>query len=278
MDRIARTSERLDAALEAVAAAFPQAGYLEAGGDAFRAVGSVALDLLPPGARVLDMGAGRCAKACVLAALGFHVTAYDDLLDPHLTDDDRRDVRELCDRFGVKLHVSDYAEPRPFVAESFEMVMLHDVLEHLHDSPRILLNELIGYLVTGGALFVTVPNAANLRKRIDLLRGRTNLPRFDHYFWHPNPWRGHVREYVRDDLERLTANLGLELVQLESGHHMIAKVPARLRAPYRAVTRVVPAWRDTWGLVARKPKDWHPATEPPPDFDIRFGRLGCWDA
>lgn len=281
MDRTPGTPsgpERLDAALGAVAASFPQAGYLDLGGDAFRSVGAVALDLLPPGARVLDMGAGRCAKACVLAELGFAVTAYDDLRDPHLTDEDRQDVDDLCDRFGVELQIRDYSEPRAFLEGSFEMVMLHDVLEHLHDSPRNLLNEMVGYLVTGGFLFVTVPNAVNLRKRIDVLRGRTNLPRFDHYFWHPDPWRGHVREYARDDLVRLAANLGLEIERLESGHHMIAKVPARLRGVYRAVTRVVPGWRDTWALVARKPESWQPAEEPPPEFDIRFGRLGCWDS
>lgn len=268
---------RLDDAIREVSDAFPQAGYLEQGGDAFRNVGAVALDLLPPGARVLDMGAGRCAKAAVLAALGFHVTAYDDLQDPHLTDDDRRDVRALCDRFGIDLRVHDYTEPRPFESGSFEMAMLHDVLEHLHDSPRALLNELVGYLVPGGLLYVSVPNAVNLRKRLDVLRGRTNLPRFDHYYWHPDPWRGHVREYVRDDLVRLAANLGLEVVRLESGHHMIDKVPARLRGAYRAVTRLVPGWRDTWSLVARKPEGWVHKTEPPPEFDIRYGRIGCWD-
>lgn len=267
----------LDDALAAVATAFPQAGYLELGGDAFKSVGSVGLDLLAPGARVLDMGAGRCAKACVLAALGFEVTAYDDLGDPHLTDHDRKDVRALCDRFGVNLHVRDYAEPRPFHPDSFEMVMLHDVLEHLHDSPRLLLNELIGYLIPGGFLFITVPNAVNLRKRLDVVRGRTNLPLFDHYFWHPDPWRGHVREYVRNDLERLSANLDLEIVRLESVHHMIEKLSPRVRPLYRALTRVAPSWRDTWLLVARKPEGWEPATEPPPSFDIRFGRLGCWD-
>ena len=267
----------LDIALAAVADAFPQEGYLDLGGDGFRSVGSVALELLAPGARVLDMGAGRGAKACVLAALGFNVTAYDDLGDPHLSDDDRNDVRVLCDRFGVNLEVHDYTEPRTFQPDSFEMVMLHDVLEHLHDSPRVLLNELIGYLTPGGLLFITVPNAVNLRKRLDVVRGRTNLPLFNHYFWHPDPWRGHVREYVRDDLERLSANLNLQIVRLESVHHMVDKLPPHLRPLYRAFTRLAPSTRDTWLLVARKPEGWEPAIEPPPSFDIRFGRLGCWD-
>ena len=42
-------------------------------------------------------------------------------------------------------------------------------------------------------------DASNIRKRIDLLLGKTNLPPFDGYYWSPDPWRDHNREYVLDD-------------------------------------------------------------------------------
>ena len=56
------------------------------------------------------------------------------------------------------------------------MVMSHDVLEHLHHSPRDLLNDLCELIKPNALLFITVPNAVNIRKRIDVLRGKTNLP------------------------------------------------------------------------------------------------------
>ena len=35
---------------------------------------------------------------------------------------------------------------RSFKRSSFDMVMLHDVIEHLHDSPRTLLDDLVDTL------------------------------------------------------------------------------------------------------------------------------------
>ena len=83
---------------------------------------------------------------------------------------------------------------RPLQRSLFDMVILLDVIEHLHDSPRTLLNDLVDTLKDGGLLFITVPNAGNIIKRIDLLLGKTNLPPFDGYYWSPDPWRDHKRE------------------------------------------------------------------------------------
>ena len=58
--------------------------------------------------------------------------------------------------------------PMPFEANFFDMVMIHDVLEHLHNSPRILLTELLRFVKPNGFFFATVPNAVNLRKRVNV--------------------------------------------------------------------------------------------------------------
>lgn len=247
------------------------------GHDSFVTVADVVRRHVRPGAHVLDFGAGLCAKAAVVAALGFRCSAYDDLADAHITDADRASIRAFAAAAGVELTVGPYGGDLPYEAGTFAMAMLHDVLEHLPHSPRPTLNRVLELVEADGLLFVTVPNAANVRKRIAVLRGRTNLPDFDHFFWHPVPWRGHVREYVRDDLVRLAGNLSLEVVELSSCHHMVAKVPAPARTLYRAATRAFPGWRDTWLLVARKPAGWVPAEQPPSSFDINRGRLGHWD-
>jgi SAM-dependent methyltransferase len=140
-----------------------------------------------------------------------------------------------------------------------DMVMIHDVLEHLDDSPRELLNRLLTLVRPGGYLFATVPNAANIRKRISAVIGRTIHPPYDMYYWCPGEWRGHVREYVKDDVMKLGANLGLSNVEVFSAHHMIErKVPSPARPMYRALTSVFPGWRDTWSLIATKPAGWVP--------------------
>jgi hypothetical protein len=140
------------------------------------------------------------------------------------------------------------------------MVMLHDVLEHLHDSPRELLTGLLERVREGGYLYVTVPNHVNLRKRLAVLRGRTSHPQYELYYWYPGKWRGHVREYTGGDCAALAHALGLEVVEIRGVHHMLEKVPPRLLRLYLAASRVVPSTRDTWSLVARKPHGWKPKT------------------
>jgi hypothetical protein len=51
----------------------------------------------------------------------------------------------------------------------------------------------------GGYLYVTVPNLVDIRKRIAVVFGKTNLGPFELYYWAPIPFRGHIREFTRDD-------------------------------------------------------------------------------
>ncbi len=157
------------------------------------------------------------------------------------------------------------------------MIMLHDILEHLHDSPRDLLNDLVELLKPGGLLFITLPNAANIRKRIQLLLGRTNLPPFEEYYWYPGPRRGHVREYVRDDLVQLLKYLDLETVELQGCDLRLQRLSAPLRYLFLVVTKIFPGWKDSWSLVARRGRDWTPRRALPRDqLESILGRRSAY--
>lgn len=136
------------------------------------------------------------------------------------------------------------------------MIMLHDVLEHLHDSPRDLMNDLLELVKPEGYLFVTVPNAVNIRKRLSVLFGRTNYPSFEDYYWYPSAWRGHVREYVREDLIKLSKYLNLEIVELRGCDHMLHRLPVASRPVYVLLTAIFSGWKDSWMLVAKKKRGW----------------------
>lgn len=216
---------------------------------------------VPEGAAILDFGAGTGDKTAVVALCGHRCTAVDDLNDAWCNDDKRAEILESARHFGIDYNVLDGTLPRG----EFDMVMLHDVLEHLHDSPRDLLNDLVELLKPGGFLFITVPNAANLRKRVTLLFGRTNLPRYPYFYWYPNPWRGHVREYVRDDLIRLASYLRLQIFELRSCHHMLRILPPVVRPVWKVITWPFAGFRDTWLMVAKKPPGWTPRKSPSPE-------------
>jgi SAM-dependent methyltransferase len=221
---------------------------------------------LPPGARVLDFGAGMCDKTAIVSLLGYRCTAYDDFKTAMARDEPYRNaVLAFAKSVGIEVSVAE-GGPVPFAPATFDMVMTHHTLEHLHDSPREVLNDLVEVLKPGGLLFVTVPSAVNIRKRVDVLFGRTNLPRFDAFYWYPGPWRGHIREYTAGDLRLLARYLGMEQLELHGTHDFLSVVPRRLRPLYLAVTAVFPGWRDSWCLVARKPADWKPRREVPQDI------------
>lgn len=259
----------LDATLKAKAA-FPFPGYFEDDMAAHLTVGETVGRYLKPGSRLFDFGSGACDKTAVAAALGCKCDAMDDLADDWYSRAGNIDkIEHFAKEQGIAFSRS-YAPPKP---ETFDMVMLNDVMEHIHDSPRLLLNGLVDGLKTGGFLFITVPNLANIRKRIDLLRGRTNLAPYDLYYWYEGVWRGPQREYVRGDLEALSRNLGLEIVELRTVHHMLGRLPGSVLPVYKAVTALFPGWRDTWLLVAKKPQGWTPRlTISEKEFASIYGR------
>lgn len=227
------------------------------------AVGTTLSRVLEPGARVLDFGAGECDISALVAMMGYRCAACDDLNDAaHLRGGLRERIIAFAESCGVEFSLLRQDRPLPYGHGSFDMVMIHHVLEHLHDSPRPLLNALVGLLRPGGFLFVTVPNAGNARKRLDLLRGGTNLPAYERLFWSDGPWRGHVREYVRGDLTTMSRLVGLETVELRTFHSMLHVIPRPVRPVYRAATAVLPGWRDTWLLLARRPERWSPPEAP----------------
>lgn len=182
-----------------------------------------------PGCRVLDAGAGRGRVLALLGALHptWRLSALDDFGDPsHAATDPRPGLARL----GVAVHAHDLsAVPWPLEDGALDLLLCFDTLEHLHGSWRPVLAEARRVLAPGGVCVLGVPNAVALHKRLRVLAGRTNLPRFDVFWDAPGPWRGHVREAAPGELRRAlalsgfapTAEIGLD-----------CELPARLGRLY----------------------------------------------
>jgi SAM-dependent methyltransferase len=245
-------------AFEKMRARFPFDNYLVGEHDAALDIAETLLKLAPAGARVLDMGSGPCDKTAVLSALGFQCAAIDDLNDPwHLEANNRRKIMDFAAQAGIDFRLAADGE-RFFPDNSFDVVMANAVIEHLSGSPREFLNCLVAAAKPGGLVLVTVPNAVNARKRLAVLRGKTNMPPFDEYYWTSGAWRGHVREYTRGDLVQLAGFLGLADVRITGQHYMLFNLPRPLRLPFRMATAILPGCRDCWKLLGRKPAGWKP--------------------
>ena len=240
-------------AIEKVKKAFPFKNYFGQNLAPWITVGEAVQKYLNPGDKLFDLGSGACDKTAIAQVLGCECTAVDDLKDDwHL----RGNNVALIEEFALKMGVNFSRNFQAPLENSFDMVMMNDVLEHIHDSPRELLNLLVTGLKPGGHLFVTVPNLANFRKRLSILRGKTNLPNYDLYYWYRGVWRGPQREYVRGDLVSMCNNLGLNIIEIKGIHHMLQNLPKPIRPIYKLLTFFLKDWRDTWFLIAQKPEGW----------------------
>jgi len=253
---------KLDRALDILQRSFPYEDYFPKSGTmlAQRVVCETVMRYLPAGS-ILDFGSGPCATSAALALSGYRVSACDDLSDAwHLKNDNRKRIIEFTRQAGIDFFFMKPESDLPYQPEQFDLVLINDVLEHLHDSPCQLLCQVVEWLKPGGLLLLTVPNAASFRKRVGLLLGLSNYPPYDQYFWYPSPWRGHVREYVLGDFRALSRFMHLDVVELRDIDKM---VESRLRNSfakyvYLTISRIlpVPGLRDSLLLVARRGLSW----------------------
>lgn len=204
------------------------------------------------GSSILDFGSGAGEQIAMLSHQGFRCYACDDLQDSwHVEGDNTNLLKEFYQKHQVEFcHIQNGL---PFSGMKFDLIMANHVFEHIHNSPRLLAVELLSRLKPGGLLLITVPNSVNLRKRIDVLRGRTNYPPYKDFFLHEGDvWRGHTREYSKGDLMQFAELLDLDVVKLMGVDHMLNKISGAKRLVHKMVSACFPFTKDSLLLLGRK--------------------------
>ncbi|MFN5944168.1 MAG: class I SAM-dependent methyltransferase [Phycisphaerae bacterium] len=270
------SNQRLEDALQRMKSSFPVQGYIKDDRiDHWRFMADLVCRHVSEGERVMDFGCGPGDFPWLLAQLGRDSWAGDDLQDPwHLKPGMHDTLKKYMGDAGVKFSLLEHDKPFPWPKNHFKMVMSHHTFEHIPESPKGLLEALVDLVAEDGLLLITVPSAVNIRKRLDVMRGRTNYPPYDQFYWLPSPWRGHRREYCRDDLAKMAQYLNLEVVELRAYTCMLARVPPSLRGVYKLVVSIFPDWQDSWILLARKPKGWKPLSLPPDERTFKSALRG----
>lgn len=270
-----RQDKNIDKALDALwqqnIRMFPFEGYINpARKSAYCAMPKMLAPYVEKDAKILDFGCGPIDKTIMFKSLSKHIYAFDTLEDIwHRADGNDKKIKQHARKSGISFidNFDDIGKIR------YDVIMLHDVIEHFHVSPRSLLNTLLSFLSEGGLLVLTVPNAGNIRKRLHLLMGKTNYPRYGYFYWYPGKWDGHVREYVRGDLQSLTGYLGLTQVKLQTFHIHLDILPKFIRPIWVHVSKLIPNTRDSFYLIAKKPTGWKPKDRPTKEeFNAAFGR------
>src|SRR4051812_44103310 len=90
---------------------------------------------------------------------------------------------------------------------AYDVVVMAEVIEHLHTAPTLVLGFLRTLVVEGGVLVVQTPNAVALHKRAKMLVGRHPFETIREDATDP----GHFREYTRREIESLAAASGFRV-------------------------------------------------------------------
>lgn len=146
---------------------------------------------VPAGAHVLDYGCGHAGYLSDfhdrgVAISGAEIAGY---------------VVEACRSRGLDVHKVDDFSHIPFADAEFDIIYLMQVFEHLRD-PHEFMNELARILKRGGMLYLAVPNAASIWRKIfgdNWVSG-----------WFA-PF--HLFHYSRDTLSKLAAQHGFDVAE-----------------------------------------------------------------
>ena len=182
------------------------------------------------GRRLLDVGAADGLLSRRLTELGWRVTAIEG--DPALAQAGAR----YCERM-ITLNLD---REIPVGEGPFDVIVYGDVLEHLVDPLRVLV-ELDRCLAPGGFVIISVPNIAHLWIRLLLLLGRFDyLDRgiLDH---------SHLRFFTERSLRAMLADAGLLIERFTA-----TPAPLYQILPVSWHRRWVAATHSVNALIARK--------------------------
>lgn len=156
-----------------------------------------ALKLIKPCDSILDVG---CGDGTILGLLSDKAKVVKGV-------DNAKSAVASGRAKGLDISLIKTAEDLPFADEEFDVVFAGEIIEHIYDVDRFLI-ELCRVLKKGGQLVFTTPNLASLGSRITLLLGKP-------------PWMienevggdyaGHLRYFTFASLEAIARKHGLEL-------------------------------------------------------------------
>lgn len=162
---------------------------------------------LPINGVLVDIGTGSGIAPRFAMALGAQVITLDSYASAGAS------AIENARAAGMTGHFCD-VEREPFPIESgvADCVFFGDVIEHLHNSPRPVLYEILRVLKPNGVCICVTPNAVRLTVRLKLLMGLSNWADI-HEFLDEKMHFGHHHEYTVDDLKFVFKNAGFDLCE-----------------------------------------------------------------
>jgi len=146
--------------------------------------------------RLLEIGPGSGAMTEQFGTLGYEVTVIES--DPRFA--------EMAGQHAKHVLCQNVETVNWDCFDSFDLVVLADILEHLRD-PQKVLQHCVDHLAPRGRVVITLPNAAHWSVRLELILGRfTYRPRgiLD---------QSHLRFFTQGSAEAMIRSAGLRILE-----------------------------------------------------------------
>lgn len=177
--------------------------------------------------QVLDIGCGIGDLGLQLQKKGMLVTGAD-ISEAAISEASRVLEKAVCINFEEEIW--------PWQPESFDTVVMSEVIEHLF-SPELVLKKIWTVLKPGGSLIVTTPNFLMFSNRLKILFGEFQYA--DSGFFD----RGHVHFFTRPMLLSMLRSEGFAIVEETNIFHPKIPVLIARRFPnlftYQMVVRAI---------------------------------------
>jgi 2-polyprenyl-3-methyl-5-hydroxy-6-metoxy-1,4-benzoquinol methylase len=183
-----------------IRARFPDDGYVAFHAVRFANLLEIIRETAPdPTHAVLDVG--RSALTTLLAELtGARVDSLGFAEDGD---------HETGRNYHFDLNDAQHPERRRTDIPTYDLIVMGEVIEHIHTSPRLVLSFIRSLLRDGGRVVLQTPNAASLARRIKLLYGRNPF----HLISEDDTNPMHFREYTQAELRMYCEGAGLSVVR-----------------------------------------------------------------
>jgi 2-polyprenyl-3-methyl-5-hydroxy-6-metoxy-1,4-benzoquinol methylase len=160
---------------------------------------------------ILEIGSFLGAVSISLKRLGFNVSALDipEFYESHT-------LRSLYDSNGIPFNGLNLRNSiLPYDSNSFDAVVICEVIEHLNFNPLRVLQDINRVLKNNGYIYVGMPNQSRLGNRYKLLKGTSISNPIDDYFKqfdkNANMVVGlHWREYTLNETIELVQKMGFD--------------------------------------------------------------------
>jgi 2-polyprenyl-3-methyl-5-hydroxy-6-metoxy-1,4-benzoquinol methylase len=166
----------------------------------------------PGPVRVLELGAFFGVNCMALRSLGYEVTAADM---PEFIDNPAQITRYARHGIATKgVRLEEFA--LPFDDDSFDIIIMCEVLEHLNFNPLPLIKEINRIGSPKSIFYLSLPNVAQIRNRIKALRGKALGISVAEFFTQLDPQsseivNGHWREYTGPEIREMLERLGYRI-------------------------------------------------------------------